>query len=227
MVVLGLVATAGILSLHGVVGGERESKNDSLEMPLRIAQLDHQAVLPKLWPYEAVDDLDCDDSSLLVSRGSLSRLVGERWPLQAAGTVTQVAVGQGEQGHTAEAGERAEGTAREGEWLTMSITVFSCRNDTTGEYACEPGVFAGACPGYVLNPGTEGPGVTGPSLYVAAGPSWPCGTEFELSTGQRVIVADRGGKVHDRHLDAWCLDANNREMCLPGIGASVEVMVVP
>jgi hypothetical protein len=109
----------------------------------------------------------------------------------------------------------------------MTASVFSCLFDSTGAYACEPGVEAGACPGYVLNPGSEGPGVTGPSLYVAAGPSWPCGTRFRLATGQEVIVADRGGMVHDRHLDFYCFDATKREMCLPGIGASVEVMVVP
>jgi len=107
----------------------------------------------------------------------------------------------------------------------MNITVYSCLNDTTGAYACVPGIPAGAC-GYVLNPGSEGPGVTGPSLYVAAGPSWPCGTEFVLATGQRVIVADRGGMVHDTHLDAYCFDAKKREMCLPGIGPSVGVKVL-
>jgi hypothetical protein len=82
-------------------------------MPLRIAQLDHHGSLPKLWPEEALDDLDCDDSSLLVSRGNLARLASERWSLHAAATVTQVAVGQGEQGHTAGVGE----------WRTVTIGV--------------------------------------------------------------------------------------------------------
>jgi hypothetical protein len=105
---------------------------------------------------------------------------------------------------------------------TFNITVYSCLNDSTGAYACTPLQAAGAC-GFVLNPGATGPGVDAPSLYVACGPSWPCGQEFVLSTGQRVICGDRGGMVHDRHLDAWCFDARNREMCLPGIGPTVEV----
>lgn len=112
--------------------------------------------------------------------------------------------------------------------IQVSVTVFSCWNDTTGAYACEPKVRAGAC-GYVLNPGEVGPGVTEPSLYAAAGPSWPCGTVFRfVETGQEVIVADYGNPyyVHDRALDVYCYDAMNRAMCLPGIGdrALVEVL---
>jgi hypothetical protein len=234
MVVLGLVATAGILSLHGVVGGERGSKVDNLEMPLRIAQLDHQAALPKLWPDEALDDLGCDDSGLLVFRGSLARLAGERRPLQAAGTVTQVAVGQGGQG-LAPTGRQVTapidvgGLTVVGQRLTVSVTVYGCLNDGTGAYACQPGAKAGAC-GYVLNPGVVGPGVTEPSAFIAAGPSWPCGTEFMfVETGQVVTVGDRGGLVHDYHADAWCYDGANRAACLPGIGPSavVEVIYVP
>jgi len=110
--------------------------------------------------------------------------------------------------------------------LTFTVTVYGCENDSTGRYACQPQERAGAC-GYVLNPGSEaGPGISAPSLFVATGAAWPCGTEFTLETGQVVIVADRGNPyyVHDRHLDAWCFNAANRDICLPGIGPTVEVV---
>jgi len=116
--------------------------------------------------------------------------------------------------------------------FTASVTVYSCEHDGTGRYACAPGLPAGAC-GYTLNPGLQadrshaGPGITEPSLYVAAGPAWPCGTRFRLGNGQVVIVADRGGAVHNFHIDAWCEDAWNRAVCLPGIGASTTVEVLP
>ena len=223
------------MSGEGIVGRDY---GNNLEVLMRIREQPDKGYVRVLPEEEILDAAlrDCDDSGLLVSRGSLARLASERRPLQAAGTATQVAVGQGEQG-LAPLGSQEQASAlelgrlaaegEERQWLTMTASVFSCLFDSTGAYACEPGVEAGACPGYVLNPGSEGPGVTGPSLYVAAGPSWPCGTRFRLATGQEVIVADRGGMVHDRHLDFYCFDATKREMCLPGIGASVEVMVMP
>jgi len=183
---------------------------------------------------EALDDLDCDDSRLLVSRAGLALLASERRPLQAANTATQVAVGQGEQGLAPAVGQVTApidvgGLTVVGQRLTVSVTVYGCLNDGTGAYACQPGVKAGAC-GYVLNPGATGPGVTEPSAFIAAGPSWPCGTEFMfVETGQVVTVGDRGGLVHDYHADAWCYDGANRAACLPGIGPSavVEVIYVP
>jgi hypothetical protein len=156
--------------------------------------------------------LGSDDSGLLLARAGRAEL-DSVLVIESVGVAGELALPPA---------ESASGLAPE--W-TATVTVYSCLNDTTGAYACQSGVPAGAC-GYILNPGAEGPGVTGPSLYVAAGPSWPCGTVFELSTGQRVIVADRGGMVHDGHLDAYCFDAKNRAMCLPGIGASVGVRVV-
>lgn len=142
---------------------------------------------------------------------------GERQGGDAGGTRPQ--------GDVQALGERGVGSEEQVVRVTMSVTVYGCSNDGTGAYACEAGVPAGAC-GAILNPGEVGPGVTAPSLYVAAGPSWPCWTEFLLDTGQRVIVADRGGLVGDTHLDAWCFDASQRETCLPGIGATVEVIGV-
>lgn len=170
----------------------------------------------------------------------LSRLCVERQALLAEAEVEPIAIAGGADseegvGGGAVATEAARPAPpvipaiRVGERLTVNTTVYGCKNDMTGAYACESEVKAGAC-GYVLNPGDEGPGVTGPSLYVAAGPSWPCGTVFRfVETGQEVIVADRGRKVHDWHLDAYCFNAANRAMCLPGVGgrAVVEVIAVP
>jgi hypothetical protein len=237
MVVLGLVATVGVLSCKGIV--EVSDESNRCELPRLSQSSQPWFPMPPLWEQEALDARARIASSLsdighLVSSGlalDVTRFSFDVPVRVAAERVVAVEVDQGihevapaaqEDAALGVAGGENQGL---GPTWTATVTVYSCLNDTTGAYACDPGVPAGAC-GYVLNPGAEGPGVTEPSLYVAAGPSWPCGTEFLLATGQRVIVADRGGMVHDRHLDAYCFDAKNRETCLPGIGASVGVKVL-
>lgn len=235
--VLGLVAVAGVLSLHGLSRRADEStetvrveeKGEELDVgvsPGALAALDAWRDAERSRPLRGARL--ADDTVLVLARGQNASTRGgdpEQLSVAAAGV----------HGAPAVAGDAPAAPVVDapqgGVAFTASVTLFSCEHDGTGRYACTPGVPAGAC-GYVLNPAVNpdgshvGPGVTSPSLYVAAGPSWPCGTRFRLGNGQVVIVGDRGGKVHDFHVDAYCVDAWDRETCLPGIEASTTVEVL-
>lgn len=94
----------------------------------------------------------------------------------------------------------------------MSVTIYSCFGDSTGAYCRGDATASGAPLEYGM---------------AACGPSWPFGTVFRfVETGQEVVCWDRGGAVHDAHLDVWCEYASQRAACLPGIGATAEVEVV-
>lgn len=233
--VLGLVAVAGVLSLHGLSRRADEStetvrveeKGEELDVgvsPGALAALDAWRDAERSRPLRGARL--ADDTVLVLARGQNASTRGgdpEQLSVAAAGVHGAPAVA-GDAPAAPVVGPAAGP-------LVFTATVFGCLNDGTGAYACQPGVPAGAC-GYVLNPALQadgshvGQGVTEPSLYVAAGPSWPCGTRFRLGNGQVVIVADRGGKVHDFHVDAYCVDAWDRETCLPGIEASTTVEVL-
>ena len=217
MVVLGVVGLAVVSGSCGVGGVNR----DSNDVPLK------QLILTN---YHQQRITLADDALLQVARGESAKARGLYFEQ------LRVAAPNSSQ----ESSQRIDDTQYEPSiaptistavWQKVdydfSATVFSCIGDGTGAYACTPNVAAGAC-GYVLNPGDTGPGVDGPSLYVACGPSWPCGTTFILETGQYVICADRGNPyyVHDRHFDAWCYNAANRPTCLPGIESTVRVVAV-